>query len=304
MQLWDLKKSIVENSVPHFLVFGGEERTLMYTYINEIVSRLKVDKICVENIVDAYNAATTKSLLSLSKKLILVKEDKACFSDTKMIEALKRSSNYVIVMIPNIDKRAQYYKALEQNTVVFDKMSSDILFQALKPVASIQDSYLKWLIEVCDRDYGRCLLELDKVTVFPKDKQNDLFATFARDGIIYCQIPDCIFDFSNAVLKRDRRMSFSLWEDLKLRGDSSLQLFTVLYNNFKNLMLVQLARNATKENTGLEEKQIKGIKWNVGKYSDMELFDAVELIGNLDSSIKQGTITELMAMEYFLARTL
>lgn len=304
MQLWDLKKCIMENNIPHLMIFTGEERTLMYTYINEVMNRLKLEKTCVDTIVEAYNKACAKSLLTLSKKLLIVKDDKSALSDDKMVKALVNSSNYVIVLLSSVDKRAQYYKSLSNYIVSFDKMSEDILMQVLKPLCNIQESYLKWLIEVCDRDYGRCLLELDKVRIFSKEQQNDLFAKFARDGIIYCQIPDCIFDFSNAILKRDIKRSYSLWEDLKLRGDSPIQIFSVLYNNFRNLMIVQLSEHPTKESTGLEEKQINGIKWNKGKYTDSELVDIVLLIGELDTMIKQGTISEDVSMEYFLAKVM
>ena len=69
-------------------------------------------------------------------------------------------------------------------------------------------------------------------------------------------------------------------------------------------MLVQLSPNPTKESTGLEDKQINGIKWNRGKYTDKELVDTVLLISDLDNMIKQGLITEEISMEYFLAKVL
>lgn len=304
MQLWDLKKAIVENNIPHFLVLTGEERTLLFTYLEEIENRLAVKRTYADTLVDAYNKASSKSLLSTAKKLIIVKDDKSGLSDNKIITSLKHSSNYVVVILNSIDKRSSFIKDHGGVVVSFDKLASDILIGALKQKSAVKDDYLKWLVEVCDRDYGRCLQELDKVVLFPQDKHNEMFEKFARSGIIYCQIPDCVFDFSNAVMKRDIKRSYSLWEDLKRRGDSPIQVFSILYNNFRNLMLVQLNPNPTKENTGLEEKQINGVKWNKGKYSDKELVDTVLLIGELDSMIKQGTITEAVSMEYFLARVM
>lgn len=304
MQLWDLKKAIVEGNIPHFLVFSGEERTLLYTYLEELHKRLNIERTNADTLIDAYSKAASKSLLSAGKKLIIVKEDKSSLSDDKLLNSLTKSSNYIILILNNIDKRSQFAKQYADNIVIFEKMSADILLQALMPRANVQEKYLRWLIDVCDKDYGRCLLELDKVVLFDKDKHNELFEKFARDGIIYCQIPDCVFDFSNSVMKRDLKGSYSLWEDLKLRGDSPIQIFSILYNNFRNLMLVQLTPNPNKENTGLEDKQINGIKWNRGKYSDMELVETVLLIGELDTMIKQGLMSEEVAMEYFLAKVM
>lgn len=304
MQLWDLKKAIVENNIPHFMVFTGEERTLLFTYLDEIEARLKITRTAADSLVDAYNKASSKSLLTAAKKLLIVKDEKAGLSDAKLINSLKHSSNYVILILTSLDKRGAFAKENADSIVSFDKLSSDILIGALKQRTVVKDNYLKWLVEVCDRDYGRCLQELDKVTLFEEDKQNEMFEKFARSGIIYCQIPDCVFDFSNAVMKRDIKRSYSLWEDLKRRGDSPMQVLSILYNNFRNLMVVQINDNPTKENTGLEEKQINGVKWNKGKYSDKELVDTVLLIGELDSMIKQGTISEAISMEYFLAKVM
>lgn len=304
MQIWDLKKAIVEGNIPHFLVFSGEERTLLYMYLNELHDRLKIERSDTDTLVDAFNKAASRSLLSSNKKLIVVKDDKSSLSDDKLLNSICKSSNYIVLILTNIDKRSQFAKQFDNNIVIFDKMSESILTQALMPQANIPDNFIKWLIEVCGRDYGRCMMELDKVRIFEPSMHKELFEKFARDGIIYCQIPDCIFDFSNAVMKRDIKRSYSLWEDLKLRGDSPIQILSILYNNFRNMLLVQLSPNPNKENTGLEDKQINGIKWNKGKYSDNELMETVLLIGELDTNIKQGIITEEVAMEYFLAKVM
>lgn len=304
MQIWDLKKAIVENNIPHFLILTGEERTLLFTYLDEIEGKLNIKHMTVSTLVDAYSKVSSKSLLDTSKKLVVVKEDKSSLSDDKLIRSLMSSSNYVVLVLTSIDKRSLSGKIYANNVVSFDKLSSDMLVKVLMAKAQVKESYMKWLVEVCDRDYGRCLNELDKVTLFPRDQHNTLFEKFARDGIIYCEIPDCIFDFSNAVMKRNIKESYSLWDDLKRRGDSPIQIFSVLYSNFRNLMIVQLSPNPTKESTGLEDKQINGIKWNKGKYSDRELVDTVLLIGELDNMIKQGLITEEVSMEYFLAKVL
>lgn len=304
MQIWDLKKAIVENSIPHFLILTGEERTLLFTYLDEIENKLNIQHMTVPTLVDAYSKISSKSLLDTSKKLVVVKEDKASLSDDKLVRSLMNSSNYVVLVLTTIDKRSITGKVYANNVVFFDKLPSDMLVKVLMSKANVKESYITWLVEICDRDYGRCLNELEKVTLFPADQHNNMFEKFARDGIIYCQIPDCIFDFSNAVMKRSVKESYSLWEDLKLRGDSPIQIFSVLYSNFRNLMIVQLSPNPTKESTGLEERQINGIKWNKGKYSDVELIDTVLLIGELDNMIKQGLITEEISMEYFLAKVL
>lgn len=310
MQIWELKSKIESNDIPNLLILTGDERALMQIYVNQIESVMGRKKICVPSVMDAYNESLTRSLIDTGTKLLFVADDSKFKTEEseKIWDKLKSiKAKLIVTYSGTLDKRSKFYKQFEDNIVYFDKMKEDMLVNVLSATLPIKSDYLKWLAQSCNNDYGRCLLELDKVSVFnlsDKEEMNKMFLSFAKSGVFHSDIPDCVFDFTNAVMKRDVRETFLILDDLKRRGDNPIQVLGLLYNNFRNLLSVQMATQLTSASIGLEERQINAIKWNKGKYTDYELMDAVQLIAELDRSIKIGTITDALALDYFIVRTI
>ena len=170
----------------------------------------------------------------------------------------------------------------------------------------ISEKYISWLINNCNSDYGRCVNELDKVLIFKNDIRSaeEIFKQFARDGAFHYDIPDCVFDFADAFLDRDRKKVFDLYEDLKGNGEQPMVILTVLYNNIRNLLLVQGARNPTPENTLLKDFIIRKLKYKVKNYSTVEIMNALLLLCELNKQVKIGQIDDRTAVEYFMIKTL
>ncbi len=304
MELWDLKNNIINKTIPKLIIMTGEEIGLIRAYVDEISRSLNVEPAYADSVIQAVNNSKMKSLVSKKDKLVIIRDDKAFSQDPNLWHHLKRLSIHIVLIYTSIDKRSKFYKTFKPYIVYFDKMDTSILKQVLKSKINLSDKALDWLIEATNGDYSRCLLEIDKLLLFEEQDHTDLFREFVKEGVIYADIPDIVFDFANALLNRNVTQTFALAEILKLGVDHILQILTILYNNFRNVLSVQLSNKPTESSTGLKEKQIRAIQYRVGKYSDYELIQIVKFLGEFDLDLKREGFDYDIALDYIISKVL
>lgn len=303
MELSELKQFIIQKNIPKLLIFFGEERKLIEYYIDEIANVQKLEKIKYENINQLFNTFSSKNILKTKKALNIVSIESLSKID-KQISMLANLNENIIIMVDNIDKRSSLYKSNVDYIIEFSKLSVDLIKALLKTKLRVDDNLIDWLIETCNGSYDRCLLEADKLLIFNSDNYNQLMKQLIADGSIYREIPDNVFDFSNAVVGRDKIKAFKVYEDVKKSSHNAISLLSILYNSFKNIMLVQLSSNPTEKSTGLPEKQINALRYRINKYSGRELINILGLILKLDLDLKQGNIEENLIIDYLLTKVM
>ena len=184
---------------------------------------------------------------------------------------------------------------------------------ALKEL-KLSERNLKRLIDICEHDFGRMMLEIDKIKRY-RDSYNDgssnevdpdqVLNWFVKDGTIYEPPYDAIFDLVDAILDRKVNRTFDLLQQSYAVGEATMVMLSVLYNNAKAVLQVQTydGNNLSKA-TGLTGWQIKNAKPHVGKYSDAELIYIVQLVQKIESGIKTGRMEDEFAMQYLLTHIL
>lgn len=302
MELWELKDKIKNNLIPNFLIFTGPEIGLMDIYIKQIAKALNTNIKRIDNV---SMAVSTSKIVSLTTgaKFNVIRNDKTFQSSEKLQEKVKTFKDYLIVIYDNLDKRSKLYKDFQDNIVCFDYMDDKTLIALLSRKAQLSEENLKWLICACGYSYNRCLLEIDKVKIFNQN-QNELFNEFRKGGAIHAEIGDVIFQFVDAVMNRRKQSSWKLYELLKLKGESSIKIISLLYTNFKALIGVQFCNNPTVENTGLTPYQITINKNRRNIYNDTELLNIIELLSKLDYNIKNGIMEDSITIDYLLVNIL
>lgn len=143
------------------------------------------------------------------------------------------------------------------------------------------------------KDLYKLDIESNKLIVF----NNNMF-NIIEDQLI--QKNDYVlFDLVNAILQRDKNK-------LKLIYNSGLKVDTfaflsLLIKNFRNVIDIQLARNATAESLGLSGKQFWAIRnYNCNKYSREELIYIYDLLTSMDLRIKTGKINTNKVQDYIV----
>lgn len=315
MDVSSLKNQIKARKIDHFLIFSGLEWKVQKIYIDQIVKVTGKDKVRVDSISDIYSKLKNRSFVQKSCVYIL-RDDKEIMTNEKLQQQLQSDllgDNILILLLTNVDKRTKFYKAFKASIIEFETLSDAILEKYIKKEINLSQRNIERLIDICERDYGRILLEIDKIHCFMQYavehgkavSHDECFVGLIEDGTIYQPPYDAIFDLVDAILDRKVNRAFDLLQQAYAVGEATLVILSVLYNNAKAVLQVQTYRGKDiSKGTGLSVWQIKKAREHCGKYSEDDLIYIVQLVQKIESGIKSGAIEESFAIEYLLVHIL
>lgn len=308
MDVAELRAKIKSNEVPNFLAFTGDEWAVQKIYIDQIAERNHLEKTYMDTVYEIIPKLGNKSFVANNNKLYLVRDDNKFLKDENgwaKVEDLL-GNNMLILLITKLDKRVKFASKYKDTIIEFNPLTPENLKKYIAKKITLSDKNMGKLIEVCEGNYGRILLEIDKVQNFGKaSNYNDIFELLLKDGTIYTPPKDAIFDLIDAILDRKAKRTFDLLEQCKVIGESSFAILTVLFNNAKAVLQVQTCtKHDVVKSTGLTGWQVMNAKKHLNVYSNKELEFMLKFISNVVHGIKVGTIDEQYVLEYILVRIL
>lgn len=310
MEITELKNDIQHNTLKQFYIFTGDEWKVQDIYITQM-SKLFDRKVYIDSITDILNQLKLTSIIK-QKTLYIVRDDAVLMKDETLQSKLSSllAENTLVLLVSSVDKRTKFYKTYSSSFVEFSTLEHAVLKRYVKREINLSDKNIELLMELCEYNYGRCLLEIDKIKKCMKgtdadDMPNNTFEMLVADGTIYEPPYDAVFDFVDEVLKRHATRAFNLLAQCYAVNESTLVLLSVLYNNAKQTLQVQSCTSSDIESTtGLTKWQIKCAKEKTGYYSNRELVNMLKLIQTVEKGIKTGQMEEMYAMQYVLANVL
>lgn len=318
MTVQEVKNQIKTNNVKNFYIFTGQESKVIDIYINKIAECKKLEIQHIDSIHDVYSKFFNKSLVTKNYCYVL-RDDKELLLQEKLWQPLSienvQGNNIVILVLTTIDKRSKFYNRFKNDIVEFEHLPENILMKYIKKELPLNDSSCLKLIDMCESDYNRILLELDKINLYANITYTEVngngtdydraFLDLVNQGVIYHPPKDAIFDFVDSVLKGKVKQSFELLENCYGVGESNIVLLSVLYNNVKQVLQVQSCEsNDIAKTTGLTGWQIRNAKEKCGYYSIGDLVYFLKLIRNVEKGIKTGEIDESISVDYVLVNML
>lgn len=306
----ELKAQIISNTLNSIYIFTGTEIEVRNIFINQIAS-LGYNVVRAEELSDIYSNLKRQGMAS-KPTLYVVAECSELLKNEKSWKVfnINIGKNMLVFTFTSLDKRVKFYKQYKDLIVEFEPLKPELLKKYILKEIDLSDKNCDKLIEICEGDYGRCLLEIDKIKHFVagygKDKQMQMpeeggFLRLLSSGVIYQPPKDAIFDFVDAVLNRDANRSFKLMRESYDSGEATLVMVSNLYSNFKSLLQVQSCKSRDISNaTGLTGWQISNAKKYLNKYRTGELVNAIHSIRNIEIGIKTGMIEEQIAIPYLL----
>ena len=314
MELVDLMKRIGNNDIPHFLIFFGDEQKIIDIYIQNIVQSAGGKKVVVDNVSQAVKDNGKKSL-DKSIKVYVVTEDTAFLTKEESWENVRKSmhKNYLILRYHSLDKRSAFVKKNQQNIVEFSHLSNEVLQQYIyRDLPDLSDENASKLISYCNNDYGRILLEVDKIWQAQSSRlsnfninldSNDCFEELDKQGLFHKEIGDITFELTDAVLGGYPEKAIQKLDEAKRKGEPVMTIAYILYSGFRNLLAYQgLGSNkqGAMERTGMTKGELYGCTKNVGGYNVEEVKRNVLFCQKVESGIKIGTLDEDIALEYLV----
>lgn len=304
MTVNELKLSIFSKELSNLYVFYGDELEVQKAYYHKISEVTESQLDFIDNISDV-NKYSGSFLFSAKTCFVCfdISELQKAKDIDKALESLQKSlkDNILIVICQKLDKRSALYKALDPKYLVtFEKLHPEVLKKHVLDHIKLSNENCKTLMEICEYDYGRCLLEIDKINKCGIDDSNAAFEQLLTDGTINQPPGDKIFELIDAILSGKPKTSFRLLEECKQFGESQLKILLVLFTNLKHLLQVQSCEGNVKVVTGLSDWEIKQANRYCGVYSNWELVKALKTIQSVEKGIKTGMIEEPISVDYVL----
>lgn len=309
MTLAELKAEMISGRMRPMYIFTGTEIEVRDIYLKQMAKLGKFDIKWVDDVSDIIQSGRKKSMIA-SKTLYVLSESAEILKNEKALEAVRNciGKNMLVCMFISLDKRVKMYKQYKDITVEFEPLKSEILKKYIQKEIGLSDKNCMRLMEICENDYGRCLLEIDKIKRFhivTERLYDQSFISLLQDGTIYQPAKDVIFDFVDAVMQRDAYMAFKLMQESYDSGEATLVMISNLYSNFKAALQVKSCKSRDiAKSTGLNTWQINNAKKYIGNYSVKELINAMQIIRNAEVGIKSGTIDEEIAVSQILVNVL
>lgn len=284
-----LKESLQINLCPKCsLIFKWEDNPfLAYQYVREIarVKNLPINYVdSLDDILDAESSAFSFDDISDSLRVYSCDE----FTCDSSID-ISQLRDVIIIC----------HKTSLEGFYVYDfpKLESwqiQAYMHAQCPGLNKQE--IEWLYNITsslsknNENIYRLDNEIHKISCFPKEQQEDVFRELSDSGGYSDLSPLTIFNFTNAIMKKDKATIKNVLEDIDSIDVEGVGLITILHKNFKQVIDIQMGKNVSAESLGLSIKQFKAIEYNCGKYASQDLVKIFKFITSLDYKLKSGKL--------------
>lgn len=292
MEVMYFKKCILDKKLPSLSILTGDE-ALMSIYLEQLYNNFDIKKL--NNINDYLSIYSSKFNIN-KNQIYIIFNDETFEKDNKL---WTNKLTNVIFVYDKLLKTSKFFKAFEPNIVYFEKINDTLLKGLIKNRIQIKDEDIEWIIKECNHNYFKCLNEVQKISIFPKDQHQNLFYQFVKDGLLCKKDNIEDFSFSNAVLNRDKVSTLELSSKIKTSSDVLGQL-TLIYNNLRKQLLVQ-GGSTSAEQVGLDPK-VYFVLSKKKKYTIQELCNAMSFIIDSFNKIKSGLMDYQDALNLFIIK--
>lgn len=305
MTIVELKSNLILNKLPNLLIFTGSETGVMNIYIKQILDKLKIQVVKSESIKDVISLCSGNSFFK-SKKIFIVNDDLEFLKAEDAWSNIKTilNNNILILRYHIFDSRLSFWKHFEAETVIFEPMHPDILSKHLATEFGLDKENCLFIVNNCGNDYIKCQLEINKLVNLAKVKGINIDTAFKRyyKEVLCINNNADLFEFIDAVLTKNKEKILILYRDLKKSNEPIVKIVSLLYNNFKNVLIAQTISNARniQQNTGLNYYMYQKAKEFVGYYGDSEIEYILYMLMQIEQGIKTGSIDSEVAIDYFL----
>ena len=320
MEVVVVKNQIKNKQLDKFYIFTGDEWEVQRVYVDKIIECGAFQRKSVDTIAEVFSKLKSKSILS-KPTCYVIRDDAEFLKNETAWQSVEDAldENIIILELSDIDKRSKFYKHYKDKIVDFERLSDDMLITYIQRKIDLSERNCKRLIDICERDYGRILLEIDKIRRYVSTdrplfghgknstEEDCCFEMLVKDGTIYQPAKDALFDFVDAVMKRRTNEAFELYQQCERKGIAVMIILTVLYANVKQVLQVQDCMRESAniaKTTGLSSYQIKLAKEKVGRYSIGELVYMLQSIRAIEIGIKVGKVDEKTAIPELLVKVL
>lgn len=309
MDISELKKELLDKKTRPYYVFIGDELALQDVYINKIAEVSELPIMRADSVSAVYAKLTANTLFKTQNNVVVIRNDEQFYkSDSNwdtFLNAKSLKGNILILLYSNVESNSKFCNHHKDILTKFDYIGTNILSNRLQAITGMPAAYCEDIIRLCGNNYGRIKNELSKLQVLANVRGyswNTAYLEAKKIDLIHEEIGDIIFEFTNAIESRNIKKAYELWPKMKYTGDGPMRVLSVLYNSFRQILMIQSTPQdmRTEEVLGLTKGQIFVTAQKCNKYNIYEVVNIVKTLRYLEKGIKTGTVAEEYAMDYLM----
>lgn len=299
MNIKELKEKI-ENKEPintSLIFYYLDTDFIALQYINEIAN---INKAEIEVIQELSDIGSNESFFSDSETDNLL----VYFTDNLDTNADISKYNNLYIITKKISKevRDKFKNIIIEIPKLEGWQIKDYAYSNLK---GLDNKYIDSICDMCNNDICRIANEIERLNIFTESERNFMFNKFISDGIYNDLTNMTIFNITNSIIKKDIDGLKRAYKQIKNIDSSDMGFYILLYQAFKNVILVQLNIDATPESTGLKSGQFYAIKKNnINYYTKSQLMSIFEILTDIDRQVKTGSIDTSILIDYLIVKIL
>ena len=284
MTLIELKNSITSGIVPsEFLILVNKDNKFLAKQYVEALGDLAPGGINkISSIYEPFQSS-----------LALLTAPEGCINVLTVDTFDERAEDYsqfenTIVVCEQIDKTID--KAVEDYTIKLPKFEEWQIFDYAKTLCpSLEEEELTWLVQAADKSIERVINELDKVKLFDKNNQKQIFSAIRFDPQTDLYKVD-LFTVVNALVDGDLTV---LYEFLKRKNYELLDpimLSNRVLTSLKNIILVTQNPGLTAEDCGVSPAQYRALKYKYRSLNINAVKQKIKFLTNIDLALKSSQL--------------
>lgn len=297
MTLVELKKFITTGTVPHdFLIFVSKDNSfLARQYINAI-----------GNLADGGINKISSIYEPFQSSIALLTAPEGCINVLTVETFDERAEDYsvfenTIVVCEQIDKTIIH--ATEDYTIKLPKLEEwQILDYAKTLCPAVEEDDLLWLIKASENSIERVINELDKVKLFDKKEQKQVFSSIRFDPKTDLYKVD-LFTIVNALVDGDLLVLYDFLRHKNYELLEPIVLANRALTSLKNIILVTQNPGLTAEACGVSPAQYGKLSRKYRSLNVEAVKQKIKFLTNIDLALKSSKLemTKEMMMNYLVA---
>lgn len=292
MNIKEIKRQIESKTIPDSpLIFVGKDNFIPNQYIREI-SKIKGKEI---EYIEDLSLSSTSLFAIPNDKIQIYKTEELIFND---INLLNEKCLYIIC-----NKVSDLSKELFKDIIIDIPKLEDWQIEdyAVSLLPEITEKSAKWLCDICGHDIHRVHQEVDRILLFSPIERKALFEECIQQGIYEDLSNQTVFDFTNAIIKKDYPTVYSLYKKIGVVDIEPLGVVTILKKNFEDIITIQLHSNPSPETCGMKPNKFWAIRYTCGVWSREELIRNYKILLQIDELVKTGKLkTDIEMIDYVL----
>lgn len=284
MTLVELKNYITAGTVPsEFTILVGKDNSFLARQYLDAIGHIAAGGLNRVNSV--YEPLqSTFSLLAAAPDCVNV-----VLTETfdERAEDYTRFTN-TFVICDHVDKSIS--KAVEKHVIKLPKLEEWQMLDFAKTLCPVvEEEDLLWLINVSNNSIERVVNELDKVRLFDKNEQKQIFSAIQFDPQTDLYKVD-LFAVVNGLVDGDLAVLYEFLRHKNYELLDPIMLANRALSSLKNIMLITQNRGLSAEDCGVSAAQYRAISYKYRSVNVNAVRSKIKFLTNVDLALKSSML--------------